>query len=97
MRGRIKGEKMMSKYFKSKKVKLNQPPPEPRKLEDITKELNNECWALGQLEYQIYVLQQEAERKNKKIQELNYEGASRKELDSKAAASQPEEVKNAQN
>ncbi len=76
----------MSKFFKSKKVNLNPAKPEPRKLEDITKELNNECWALGQLEYQIYVLQQEAERKNKKIQELNYEGASRKELDSKAAA-----------
>lgn len=73
----------MSKYFKSKKVKLNQPLPEPRQLEAITKDLNQECWALGQLEYQIYVLQQEAERKNKKIQELNYEGANRKDLDAK--------------
>ena len=74
---------MMSKFFKSKKVKLNEPKAVPRNLEEITKDLNNECWALGQLEYQIYVLQQEAERKNKKIQDLNYEGASRKELDAK--------------
>lgn len=75
----------MSKYFKTKKVKLDASAPEPRKLEEITKDLNNECWALGQLEYQVYVLQQEAERKNKKIQELNYEGARRKDLDTKAS------------
>jgi hypothetical protein len=73
----------MKGFFNGKKVKLNQPKPSPRNLADITKELNNECWALGQLEYQIYVLQQESERKNKKIQELNFEGASRKELDAK--------------
>lgn len=72
---------MMSKYFKGKKMKLNQKPSTPRALDVITQELNQECWSLGQLEYQVFVLNQAIETSNKKIQTLNYEGASRKELD----------------
>jgi hypothetical protein len=82
----------MSKFFKSK-VKLNQPPPEPRALDVITQEYNNECWALGQLEYQLHILKREVDQRNQRIESLNREGDARKKLDvasAQAAAPQTE-------
>lgn len=71
----------MKGFFKSKqKVQLPKPQP-PRLLPDIQKELNQESWALGQLEYQIYVLKQASAQKNKRIEQLNYEGNERNKLD----------------
>jgi len=74
----------MKGFFKNKqKVQLPKPTP-PREIPDIQKELNQESWALGQLEYQIYVLKHSAAQKNKRIEELNYEGAERNKLDAAA-------------
>lgn len=85
----------MSKYFKTKKAgfKLDEKAP-PRSLDEITKEYNNECWALGQLEYQIHVLKRDAALRNTKIERLNYEADERKKLDS-ANPPKPEQTQGA--
>jgi hypothetical protein len=67
-------------FFKGAK-KANLKPPEPRTLDVITKEYNQECWELGQLSYQVDVLNQAIREKNAKIMQLNREGDSRKKLD----------------
>jgi hypothetical protein len=89
---------MYNKFFKNgKQVKLNKPAAPPRELEVIEKEHNQECWALGQLEYQVFVLRQEIESKNKKIQSLNYEGAERKKLNDQAKTAAPADTEQVTN
>lgn len=79
----------MSKFFKGKK---SSKPVEPRALDVTTKECNQACWELGQIEYQIFILKQAAQETNNRIQRLNNEGAARKKLD---AAKQEELAKTA--
>lgn len=85
----------LRKYFKGSKASLPpvEPKPEPRTLDAITQEHNNECWALGQLEYQIYVLNKNIDLRNKRIEELNLEGDARKKLNA-AKETETEQVKN---
>ena len=80
--------------FKGKKVSLK--PADPRPLEDIQKEYQQAAFELGQLEYQIFASQSQAEELKKKILALNQEAFSRKDLDSKAAPTEaPVEASNA--
>lgn len=87
MQTRNKGDKMKGFFNGKKKVNLQK--AAPRALPDIKKELDQESWALGQLEYQIYVLKQATAMKNKRIEQLNYEGAERQNLDKAAASVAP--------
>jgi hypothetical protein len=81
--------KGMFKNFKGlKKTKLGK--PAPRSMEEITKENNQLCWELGQLEYQLFVLSKAAEEKKIKIQSLNYEAADRKNLEAESAKNSPQ-------
>ena len=71
------------KFMKNKKQEIK---PEPRQLEEITKEYNIIAARLGAVHYQGLVMQREAEELIKKMSSLNSEGADRNKLDAEAKA-----------
>ena len=81
--------------FKGAK-KVNLPPAPPRPLDVIQKDYQQAAFDLGQIEYQIFASQTQAEDLKKRILALNQEAFTRKDLDAKAAAETPktEEVPN---
>jgi hypothetical protein len=72
--------------------KKKQGPSVPRSIEELNKELNQESWALGQLEYQTFIIEKAIKEKLYKMEQLNLEGAERKRLDA-VAANTPAETK----
>lgn len=65
---------------------------EPRQLPEIQAEYTQSVTQAGQLQYQLFVLETELAQLNKKLLELNHEGAARKQIDDKAAETKTEEV-----
>lgn len=55
---------------------------EPRALDEIRTEYGQEAGKAGQLQYQIYALNQDLERLNQRLVSLNYEAAERQKMDS---------------
>ena len=68
----------------------------PRSLDEITSEYQQTAFSAGVAQYIVFAHQQELERLNKKLLELNQEGDARKQLNQQAASEKKEEVKNEQ-
>lgn len=67
-----------SKFKGAKKVSL---PKVPRELNVIQAEYGQLAAKCGQVQYQIFVMEQELKQTNEQMLELNREGAARNELD----------------
>lgn len=74
------------KYFNGKKKQVK---VEPRKIDDIQKELGDLLFSIGKTRYTIYAYEIQLEIMNKKAVDLNNEAAARNALDKPK-----EEVKN---
>lgn len=66
---------------------------QPRKLDEITAEYSRVAFQAGQANYQAKVYQNEVEKHNKRMYELNLEADRRKQLDNAEAAKQAEDSK----
>ena len=73
------------------KVKLASQ-PEPRQIEEITKEYGELTQKVGHTQYQVYVLTKEVEQINNRLMSINNEAAARNELNKKAAEATTEEA-----
>lgn len=83
---------MSAKSRKIKKIDLAPPTQRaPRVREDIEYEYGRLVTQAGQTQYQIAVYEQELERLNDSLKDLNYEAAARQKLDAEAAAVPKEE------
>ena len=66
------------------KRKFNLPkPPPPRSMAEIEQEYGRLVPQAGQAQYQLHVVRKDLKRLNELLENLNYEAASRKELDKK--------------
>lgn len=75
----------MSKFFRAAKKQAAQKAPDPRVIDEIQKEYRQLATQSGEVQYQIYALEQNLEELNKQMIVLNHEGAARQKLDREAA------------
>lgn len=75
----------MTKFFKGKKKVPAAASPVPRELKEIQAQYNDLCLRAGQIAYQKYVLDKDAEQVNSTLLSVNHEAAVRQKLDKEAA------------
>lgn len=71
----------MTKFFKNITQPKLKKAADPRSLEDIGKEYSKLVSDVGQAQYQVYIYQQEVDRLNRQLKEVNLEAKARGELD----------------
>lgn len=79
----------MSSKSKNRKVNFAAPPTKidpPRAMEEINQEYSRVLAQAGQLQYQIFVYEEDLLRVNDLLKKLNYEAAARQAADKAAPA-----------
>jgi hypothetical protein len=87
------------KFFKGRSKKMEsikQEAPEPRDVATVTKEYQQKVFQLGQVRYQQFVLEREAEGLNVEILRLNQEAAKRNALDKSTTEGESKDEKTAE-
>lgn len=64
--------------------------PQPRSIDEITREYNSVAATAGACQYHAMVLGEDLKRLNEQLRSLNQEAAARNELDAKSKQSAPE-------
>lgn len=84
----------MSAKSRRKPTQVNLAPKPPRDMTSIQEEYGRLVSQAGQAQYQIFVYEQDLERINEGLRNLNYEAAQRQQQDAKAASQPKEESTN---
>jgi hypothetical protein len=74
---------MMKSIKNLKKRRARQKAAEPRSMQELQQANSDLLFKVGQIQYQIHAYGKELARLNKELENLNYEGAARMELDKK--------------
>ncbi len=86
--------KLRNLFNKEKKVEVKKEEPKQRSTSEIQQEYTDVCARIGNIDYQIWILENDKELLRQRGRELNHEGSASKQREALEAAQKAKEVEN---